>query len=128
MNQRPLRRRMDDKRISRPTRSMSQNPIRKDIQALRGIAVALVVLFHLGLIGSGFLGVDVFFVVSGYLMAQLYDPAAKFGFYARRARRLLPAYFATVIATLLAALAITVPSDFSQVVTQSFFAAGFASN
>jgi peptidoglycan/LPS O-acetylase OafA/YrhL len=52
---------------------------RKDIQILRGIAVLLVVMFHLQLAGieSGFLGVDIFFVISGYLMAILYNPNEK---------------------------------------------------
>jgi peptidoglycan/LPS O-acetylase OafA/YrhL len=54
---------------------------RNDIQILRGLAVLLVVLFHLDLkfFNSGFLGVDVFFVISGFLMAILYDPADKKG-------------------------------------------------
>ncbi len=103
---------------------------RKDVQILRGIAVALVVLYHLGIGGfaSGFLGVDVFFVISGYLMAMLYDPARKTDFFRRRAYRLLPAYFATLIATVLAAAVITVPSDYRQVTSQSIFAAAFATN
>jgi peptidoglycan/LPS O-acetylase OafA/YrhL len=103
---------------------------RKDIQILRGLAVLLVVCFHLEIAGlaSGFLGVDVFFVISGYLMAAIYDPTQKWEFYRRRARRLLPAYFATVLATLLAAVFITTPNDFAQVSNQGMFAMFFASN
>ena len=103
---------------------------RKDVQMLRGVAVLLVVLFHLGFgaFGSGFLGVDVFFVISGYLMGVMYRPGDKAGFFSRRAKRLLPAYFATVAATVLAALAITTPSDFGQVAEQARFATVFAPN
>jgi len=103
---------------------------RKDIQILRGVAVLLVVFFHLGFSGftSGFLGVDVFFVISGYLMAVMYDPAKKVDFFVKRAKRLLPAYFAAVIATLLLAAAITTPSEFDQVAGQAAFAAFFSSN
>lgn len=103
---------------------------RKDIQILRGIAVIQVVLVHLdvGYLNSGFLGVDVFFVVSGYLMAVLYDPLDKRKFYEKRARRLLPAYFATILATLSVALIVTTPNDLQQVYSQSLFAVLFASN
>lgn len=103
---------------------------RKDIQILRGLAVLLVVFFHLGLSGfaSGFLGVDVFFVISGYLMAVMYDPTRKVDFFVKRAKRLLPAYFAVVIATLLLAAAVTTPSEFDQVSDQAEFAAFFSSN
>jgi peptidoglycan/LPS O-acetylase OafA/YrhL len=103
---------------------------RKDAQVLRGVAVLLVVLFHLGsgAFKSGFLGVDVFFVISGYLMAVMYTPADKAGFFTKRARRLLPAYFVTVLGTLLAAAVVTTPLDFAQVVNQSWFATLFASN
>lgn len=106
------------------------NQYRKDVQMLRGAAVALVVLFHLGIGGfqSGFLGVDVFFVISGYLMAVLYRPADKQDFFARRARRLLPAYFATVLATVVAASLLVTPNDFGQVATQATFASVFSSN
>ena len=103
---------------------------RKDIQILRGVAVLLVVFFHFEVAGftSGFLGVDVFFVISGYLMAKLYDPSRKRDFFVKRARRLLPAYFAVVAVTALIAAARTIPSDYSQVATQTRFAAFFASN
>ncbi len=97
---------------------------RKDIQVLRGVAVLLVVFFHLELPGfsSGFLGVDVFFVISGYLMAQMYDPARKVDFFAKRARRLLPAYFAVTLAVVLTASVVIAPNDYSQLLRQSRFA------
>jgi peptidoglycan/LPS O-acetylase OafA/YrhL len=101
---------------------------RPDIQILRGVAVLLVVLFHLGAIPGGFLGVDVFFVISGYLMARLYDPADKVGFLVRRAKRLLPAYFVVVLTTLIASVFLTDVGDFAQVSNQTTFAALFASN
>lgn len=103
---------------------------RKDIQILRGIAVALVVLFHLGVpaFSSGFIGVDIFFVISGYLMAKLYDPAQTALFFEKRARRLLPAYFTVVLCVVAAAWFVTVPTDFGQVVDQSRWSVVFGSN
>jgi len=103
---------------------------RKDIQILRGLAVLLVVGFHLEVPGfrSGFLGVDAFFVISGFLMAGLYDPQRIGEFFTRRARRLLPAYFATVLLTVVASAILTRGSEFDQVRTQSLFAALAASN
>jgi len=103
---------------------------RKDIQILRGIAVFLVVFFHLGVTGfnSGFLGVDVFFVISGFLMSVLYDENKKIEFYKKRVHRLLPAYFITVITTLIASIFIVTPNEYTQVFEQSIFADLFASN
>jgi peptidoglycan/LPS O-acetylase OafA/YrhL len=103
---------------------------RKDIQVLRGIAVLLVVFFHLELPGfsSGFLGVDVFFVISGYLMAQIYDPARMSDFFVKRARRLLPAYFAVVLLVLLAATFLITPNDYTELLRQSRFAAFLVPN
>jgi peptidoglycan/LPS O-acetylase OafA/YrhL len=79
---------------------------RKDIQILRGVSVLLVVLFHLeiGFVKSGFLGVDVFFVISGFLMAILYDSNKKFDFFLRRANRLLPAYYVVILFVLIASI------------------------
>ena len=103
---------------------------RQDIQILRGIAVLLVVLFHLQFtyISSGFLGVDVFFVISGFLMAVLYDPKDKQGFFIRRSKRLLPLYFCVVLITLIGAYFIVIPNDFERIVDQSVFALFFSSN
>jgi peptidoglycan/LPS O-acetylase OafA/YrhL len=71
---------------------------RPDVQVLRGVAVLAVVLYHAGLLTGGFVGVDVFFVISGFvigrvLLAEYVDRGSiSLGrFYARRIRRLLPA-------------------------------------
>ncbi len=80
---------------------------RPEIDGLRTIAVLGVVLFHLklGLFAGGFVGVDVFFVISGYLITRNILAGAQAGtfsfadFYIRRARRILPALIFTVAAT-----------------------------
>ncbi len=91
---------------------VSQEPsgrFRPDIEGMRGIAVLLVVMFHCGIhgFGGGFIGVDVFFALSGYLITGLIlNEIAKTGtlrfrnFYARRARRLLPAAGLVILSTL----------------------------
>ena len=88
------------------------------LQGLRAIAVVLVLLFHAGVpyCTGGFIGVDVFFVLSGYLISSLLlaeiDNGGRISmpaFYARRARRLLPSASATVILTALAGLAFLPP-------------------
>ena len=78
---------------------------RPDIDGLRAIAVVAVVLFHadLATFGGGFIGVDVFFVISGYLITSLITKEIKenrfslIGFYERRARRILPALFTVIL-------------------------------
>lgn len=81
---------------------------RADIEGLRAIAVVLVLAYHakLSVFSGGFIGVDVFFVLSGYLITRsLLSEADKHGrinlpnFYARRARRLLPASILVLLVT-----------------------------
>ncbi|MEV4899657.1 acyltransferase family protein, partial [Nonomuraea sp. NPDC055795] len=86
------------------------------LDGLRGLAVAAVLLFHAGHLGGGFLGVDLFFVLSGFLITGLLlDELGRHGcldlaaFWARRARRLLPALTLMVVATLLLAWAFARP-------------------
>jgi peptidoglycan/LPS O-acetylase OafA/YrhL len=108
-----------------------QSSYRDDIQILRAIAVAQVVLFHIGapMFTSGFLGVDIFFVISGYLMATISAPGDDaIQFYTRRARRLLPAYVAVVACTLTAAFFVTAPGEFRQVGAQTLYASTLTSN
>src|SRR5699024_9519084 len=84
---------------------------RPDVQGLRAIAVLLVVLFHAGVetLSGGYVGVDVFFVISGFLITTHLleslerEGRIRFGrFYARRARRILPAALLVAALTLLA--------------------------
>lgn len=88
------------------------SPHRKDIDGLRFFAIVPVVLYHAigDFIPSGFVGVDVFFAISGYLIGGIIyreSSAGRFrfaNFYARRVRRILPALLAVIVFTVLAGL------------------------
>jgi peptidoglycan/LPS O-acetylase OafA/YrhL len=92
---------------------------RPDIDGLRAIAVLAVVLFHfkLGPFQGGFVGVDIFFVISGFLIAGILQSEMDrgiftlTGFYERRIRRILPALGVVLLATALAGVAILLPTD-----------------
>ena len=116
---------------------MQATETRTDIQALRGWAVLVVVLYHAGLfpfLGSGYLGVDIFFVVSGYLITGLVQRGIDAGtfsfgaFYARRAKRLLPAAYAMLAATTLASMAVLTSHEAREFFAQLIGAATFTSN
>jgi len=96
------------------------NRYRSDIDGLRAIAVLSVLSFHLNpsLLPGGFVGVDVFFVISGYLITSLILYQIRSGsfslydFYLRRMRRILPALFLILVASLVAACLILRTKDF----------------
>ena len=83
--------------------------LRADIQALRGYAVLIVLFYHakIGFLQAGYLGVDIFFVISGFLITRLVKNSLERGdfsfseFYFRRAKRLLPAAYVTFFVTAL---------------------------
>jgi peptidoglycan/LPS O-acetylase OafA/YrhL len=112
---------MGDTREQAPALSSakSSSDYRPEIDGLRAVAVLAVFIFHLknGLLRGGFVGVDVFFVISGYLITlillkEYVRKSFSLGkFYHRRIARLLPAFVAVVIATLIGAFFIYSPQD-----------------
>jgi len=106
---------------------------RPDIQGLRGVAVLLVVAFHAGLpLPGGFTGVDVFFVISGFVITGLLmrQTASKTGFsfrsfYLRRARRLTPALAVMLLVVVIASIALESPFGSQQVTGQTAIGAAF---
>jgi peptidoglycan/LPS O-acetylase OafA/YrhL len=117
---------------ARPAAASRPHPVRADIQVLRGAAILAVFAFHLWpkSAPSGFLGVDLFFVVSGFLMAWLYDMSrlSPSAFYLKRATRILPAYYATILLTVGAGAALLLPHELGDVVKSAFWAVGLAGN
>ena len=110
---------------------------RDDIQGLRAIAVLTVIASHASVpfVPGGFVGVDVFFVISGFLISQLLFREVERsgrvsipGFYARRARRILPAATLVTVATVAASAIWLSAIDLVEVVKDSLWAVFFAAN
>ena len=110
---------------------------RADVEGLRAVAVVAVVLFHAGVPGTsgGFVGVDVFFVLSGFLITGLLRSEVEATgrvdfarFYARRVRRLLPAAAFVILATLLASAALLSPLRATDVAKDGAASALYAAN
>ncbi|MFM5904915.1 MAG: acyltransferase family protein [Micrococcales bacterium] len=120
---------------------MTKNPqahsVRVDIQALRALAILAVLLYHLWptSITGGFVGVDIFFVISGYLITgQLWRQQQKTGrvnfadFWARRARRLLPASLLAILVTTVATYLVSSSSYFLKIKDEALGATGYIQN
>ncbi len=112
-------------------------PRRDDIQGLRAIAVTTVVAYHAGMpfVSGGFVGVDLFFVLSGFLITQLLlHEIATTGtvslrqFWARRARRILPLSALVLVTTMLAVRAFMSPLDRKAIGTDVLWSALFSGN
>ena len=110
---------------------------RPDIQGLRALAVLLVIVAHAGFstFAGGFVGVDVFFVISGFLITSLLMREAArsgrislMGFYARRARRILPAAALVAVATVVASIVFLPLVRAVEVIKDSIWVAAFAAN
>ncbi|MBA8910877.1 MULTISPECIES: acyltransferase family protein [Aminobacter] len=110
---------------------------RPDIEGLRAIAVSGVIAFHFGLsdLPGGFIGVDIFFVISGYLITRhLIQEIGRSGtvdlwrFYGRRARRLLPASLLVIATTLAAGYFILAPSEQQLYAKGALFASSYVIN
>jgi peptidoglycan/LPS O-acetylase OafA/YrhL len=106
--------------LSESFQAVEAAPIyRRDIDGLRAIAVLLVIFHHYGIpgFGGGFVGVDVFFVISGYLIAAhierdlLAGHFSLLAFYERRVRRIIPALFVMYALVLLAGALVLFPPD-----------------
>lgn len=109
---------------------------RADVDGLRAIAVLLVIGFHAfpNQVRGGFVGVDVFFVISGFLITRIITDDLSGGqfsfadFYARRARRLFPALLTMLAVCLTAAFVLFFPSDFKALGKHTLASALFVQN
>lgn len=115
---------------------MSLIRYRRDIDGLRALAVLAVVFYHFGIgpFNGGFVGVDVFFVISGYLITGIIQKEIDTtgftftGFYERRVRRLFPALFAMLLVVLALGSVLLLPSDLIKLGNSTLATLMFVSN
>lgn len=106
---------------------------RYDIQGIRALAVLTVFVFHLGFLPNGYLGVDIFFVISGFLITGILNKEFINGtysikeFYLRRLRRIIPLVLIVNIIALIIGFIIMLPDDYENL-AQSVVATNFFSN
>ena len=106
-----------------PTKGHEPVSYRPEIDGLRAVAVLAVVLYHFAVpaLGGGFVGVDIFFVISGFLIGGILwrelsanGSISFLDFYVRRIKRLTPAFAAMAVATFVAAYFVLLPSEFRE--------------
>lgn len=117
--------------------NMDNSPgYRQDVDGLRAVAVLAVVIFHAfpTLMRGGFVGVDVFFVISGFLITGIIHKGLRSNhfsfsdFWARRIRRILPALLTVIVATFLAGWWYLLPMEFDALKSHIKWGLGFAAN
>ncbi len=108
---------------------------RPDIDGLRAVAILPVVFFHAGILfPGGYVGVDIFFVISGYLITSLIQKDFKSGqfnlldFWERRARRIIPAMSVVIVSTLVAGWFLLLPYDFKEIAQSAIAQSAMLSN
>jgi peptidoglycan/LPS O-acetylase OafA/YrhL len=109
---------------------------RRDVDGLRAIAVLAILAFHLNVagVGGGFVGVDVFFVISGYVILRGILPDLESGrfsladFFIRRMRRLLPALTVVLALTLAAGLVVLSPDELQELAGSVLATQAFGAN
>jgi peptidoglycan/LPS O-acetylase OafA/YrhL len=122
--------------ITRPGRENDTAGYRADIDGLRAVSILLVVGYHAQpwLVPGGFIGVDIFFVISGFLISRIILTQIKVGtfssleFYARRIRRIFPALIVVLAATYLIGWFVLLPDGFSVLGDSIAAGVGFVSN
>jgi peptidoglycan/LPS O-acetylase OafA/YrhL len=122
--------------ITRPGYEHDTTPYRADIDGLRAVSILLVVGYHAQpwLVPGGFIGVDIFFVISGFLITRIILTEAQRGrfsflqFYARRIRRIFPALMVVLAATYVAGWLVLLPDGFSLLGKSIAAGVGFVSN
>ena len=115
---------------------MSAIKYRKDIDALRGLSVSLVVLYHAfpDIFCGGFIGVDVFFVISGFLITGIIRKQHQDGvfsilnFYNKRIRRIFPALLTVIFFSLIVGWLVLFPDELQQLGSHTFYSMLFFQN
>jgi len=118
------------------TSGLPHQAYRADVDGLRAVAVLAVIGFHAfpRTIPGGFVGVDVFFVISGFLISGLILQALRAdrfsyrGFYARRIRRIFPALITVLTATLIGGSFLLFPDELKELARQALASVGFVAN
>jgi peptidoglycan/LPS O-acetylase OafA/YrhL len=115
---------------------VTSSKYRPDIDGLRALAIVPVVLFHAfpSVIHGGFIGVDIFFVISGFLIASILiqdinaDRFSILNFYSRRIRRIFPALITVLFSALIAGWFLLLDTEYLQLAKHIVASAGFSSN